>query len=113
MAAICMRYARRSKLAIRASRASSSGPRDSRWRRFSSVNKSKLPSLIRAGSRSRSWIFSDQVFDLAAPEHRYKGPLMGHTPGKKAARQFETSATGKPGHIAMKPGRFWFSVPRP
>src|SRR3954470_14198188 len=34
-------------------------------------------------------------------------------PGRKDERQLETSATGRPGHIATKPGRFWFSVPRP
>ena len=35
-------------------------------------------------------------------------------PGRNADCQFCDSAIGKPpGHITMKPGRFWFSVPRP
>src|SRR5437016_1999339 len=35
-------------------------------------------------------------------------------PGRNPACQFCDSWIGyPPGHIAMKPGRFWFTVPRP
>ncbi len=35
-------------------------------------------------------------------------------PGKKALRQLLPWAVGNPaGHITTKPGRLWFSVPRP
>ena len=40
------------------------------------------------------------------------GALVGA--GRKADRQFWIPTIGRPpGHMAMKPGRFWFSEPRP
>ena len=35
-------------------------------------------------------------------------------PGRKALCQLALSEVGRPfGHMVMKPGKFWFSVPRP
>ena len=37
-----------------------------------------------------------------------------NAPGRKAERQFCVAVIGyPPGHMAMNPGRFWFSEPRP
>ena len=53
----------------------------------------------------------DQLLDVGVPAVQV-GSLVD--PGRNAACQFCDSAMGKPsGHMTRKPGRFWFSVPRP